>query len=46
MPWHILRALPPTLDWLLTRLNCLARPNLWSGLDPDTAQPGLLPPPG
>ena len=36
VPWHVLRALPPALDSLLTRLDCLARPDVWSGLDPDT----------
>jgi hypothetical protein len=35
VPWHVLRALPPALDCLLTRLDCLARPALWSGIDPD-----------
>lgn len=34
--WHVLRALPPALDCLLTRLDCLARSDLWTGLDPDT----------
>jgi len=33
--WHVLRALPPALDSLLTRLDCLARPDLWSGIEPD-----------
>lgn len=36
VPWHVLRALPPALDCLLTRLDCLARPDHWSGIDPDT----------
>ncbi|MFN3913276.1 MAG: hypothetical protein ACK4OL_14575, partial [Hyphomonas sp.] len=36
VPWHVLRALPPALDCLLTRLDGLARPDDWSGLDPDT----------
>ncbi len=36
VPWHVLRALPPALDCLLTRLDCLARPDHWSGFDPDT----------
>ncbi len=36
VPWHVLRAFPPALDSLLTRLDCLARPDHWSGLDPDT----------
>lgn len=36
VPWHVLRALPPALDCLLTRLDCLARPDIWSGIDPDT----------
>ena len=36
VPWHVLRALPPALDSLRTRLDCLARPDHWSGLDPDT----------
>jgi hypothetical protein len=33
--WHVLRALPPALDTLLTRLDCLARPDHWSGIEPD-----------
>ena len=36
IPWHIIRALAPALDILLTRLDRHARPDHWSGLDPDT----------
>jgi len=36
IPWHVIRALHPALDILLTRLDVLARPSLWSGLEPDT----------
>lgn len=36
VPWHVLRALPPALDCLLIRLDGLARPDAWAGLDPDT----------
>jgi len=36
IPWHIIRALHPALDILLTRLDVLARPDHWSGLDPGT----------
>jgi hypothetical protein len=36
VPWHVLRALPPVLDSLLIRLDGLARPEAWAGLDPDT----------
>ena len=35
IPWHIIRALPPALDILLTRLDRLARPDHWQGI-PDT----------
>jgi hypothetical protein len=36
VPAHILRVIAPALDTLLMRLDCLARPDLWAGLDPDT----------
>lgn len=36
VPAWVLRALPPALDCLLTRLDCLARPDHWAGIDPDT----------
>lgn len=36
VPAHVLRALPPWMDNLLTQLDCLARPDHWSGIDPDT----------
>lgn len=36
VPWHVIRGLPPARDILLTRLDVLARPDHWSGLDPDT----------
>lgn len=36
VPWHVLRALPPALDCLLSRLDGLARPEAWAGLDPET----------
>jgi hypothetical protein len=33
VPWHITRRIPPGLDMLLTRLDQLARPKAWAGLD-------------
>lgn len=36
VPWHVIRALPPARDILLTRLDLLARPDHWSGIAPDT----------
>lgn len=36
IPWHIIRALSPALDILLTRLDRHARPDHWSGIAPDT----------
>lgn len=34
VPGHILRRLPPSLDALLSRLDQLARPQDWAGIDP------------
>lgn len=36
VPAHVLRAIPPALDILLMRIDIMARPDVWSGLDPDT----------
>ena len=33
VPWHITRRLPPGLDRLLMRLDQLARPQAWAGID-------------
>ncbi|MBA3069616.1 MAG: hypothetical protein FP825_14185 [Hyphomonas sp.] len=35
VPWHVLHDLSLALDCLLTRLDGLARPDAWSGIDPD-----------
>ena len=32
IPWHVIRALPPALDILLTRLDRHARPHHWQGI--------------
>lgn len=36
VPAHVLRTLPPALDLLLTRLDLIARPDHWAGIEPDT----------
>jgi hypothetical protein len=35
VPWHVIRAIPPARDIILTRLDRLARPDHWRGI-PDT----------
>jgi hypothetical protein len=37
VPWHITRRIDPALDVLICRLDALARPEAWAGLDPDTS---------
>ncbi|MBK8196957.1 MAG: hypothetical protein IPK75_01210 [Acidobacteria bacterium] len=36
VPAFVLRTLPPALDALLMRLDQIARPDAWAGLDPDS----------
>ncbi|WP_353256830.1 hypothetical protein [Hyphomonas sp.] len=33
VPWHIIRRIGPALDTLLLRLDQLARPKAWAGID-------------